>query len=150
VKSENLSRRDFSKLSAAAFGGMVAGTAISTSDVFAEDAKEKEVHVCRGLNGCKGKGACKTADNGCKGKNACAGKGGCASAKAHKCAGSNDCKGQGGCGPKAGENACKGKGKCAVPLKDKAWKGARARFEARMKKAGKKFGDAPAKPKKEG
>jgi hypothetical protein len=39
-------------------------------------------------------------------------------------------------------------GECAVPLSDKAWAIARKNFEAAMKKAGKKFGDAPAKPKK--
>ncbi len=27
---------------------------------------------------CKGKGGCKSSDNGCKGKNSCKGKGGCA------------------------------------------------------------------------
>jgi hypothetical protein len=32
---------------------------------------------CMGKNECKGKGGCKTADNGCAGKNACKGKGGC-------------------------------------------------------------------------
>jgi hypothetical protein len=30
-----------------------------------------------GKNSCKGKGGCKTGDNGCKGKNTCKGKGGC-------------------------------------------------------------------------
>jgi hypothetical protein len=72
----------------------------------------------------------------------------CATAEKHVCGGENACKGQGGCGAMPGENACKGEGKCAVPLSDKAWKTARARFEARMKKAGKKFGPAPEKKKK--
>jgi hypothetical protein len=31
-----------------------------------------------GKNDCKGKGGCKSSDNGCKGKNSCKGKGGCA------------------------------------------------------------------------
>ena len=35
-------------------------------------------HACKGANSCKGKGGCKTGDNGCKGKNSCKGKGGCA------------------------------------------------------------------------
>jgi hypothetical protein len=35
-------------------------------------------HACKGMNSCKGKGGCKTSDNGCKGKNSCKGKGGCA------------------------------------------------------------------------
>ena len=38
-------------------------------------------------------------------------------------------------------------GDCAVPLKDEAWRKARKNFEAAMKKANKKFGDAPKKEK---
>jgi hypothetical protein len=38
----------------------------------------KDKHACQGQNSCKGKGGCKTSDNGCKGKNSCKGKGGCA------------------------------------------------------------------------
>src|SRR5436190_8446131 len=41
-----------------------------------KDATDK--HACKGMNSCKGKGGCKTGDNGCKGKNSCKGKGGCA------------------------------------------------------------------------
>ncbi len=41
-----------------------------------QDKTEK--HACKGQNSCKGKGGCKTGDNGCKGKNSCKGKGGCA------------------------------------------------------------------------
>ncbi len=43
----------------------------------AMDAK-KDKHACQGQNSCKGKGGCKSGDNGCKGKNSCKGKGGCA------------------------------------------------------------------------
>ena len=101
----------------------------------------EEPHVCRGLNTCKEKSGCgKT-----KGKNECAGQGGCATAEKHDCKGQNVCKGQGGCGEHPGENTCKAKGACEVPLSDKTWKKARANFEAAMKKAGKKFGPAPAK-----
>jgi hypothetical protein len=39
---------------------------------------DTDKHACKGLNSCKGKGGCKTSDNGCKGKNSCKGKGGCA------------------------------------------------------------------------
>ena len=42
------------------------------------DAKKGETHDCAGKNSCKGKGGCKTSDNGCAGKNSCKGKGGCA------------------------------------------------------------------------
>jgi len=146
VKSSELSRREFSKLTMAAFGGVVAGTALGGSTANADEAELlKEPHVCRGLNVCKGHGACKTAKNDCKGKNDCAGAGACASAKHHTCGGANDCSGQGGCGANPGENACKGKGKCAVPLNDKAWTAARANFEKAMTAAGKKFGPAPDK-----
>ena len=62
----------------------------------------------------------------------------------------NACKNQGGCGETPGENECKTKGACKVPLSKKAWKTARKRFEDRMKKAGKKFGDAPKPPAKKG
>ncbi|HEV3256724.1 MAG TPA: hypothetical protein VG013_07595 [Gemmataceae bacterium] len=142
-------RREFTKWTAAAMGGLLAG--LSAGLVRADDKKEdepkkkdpdkplllQEPHVCRGLNTCKGEA---------KGKNNdCAGMGQCGTAKAHTCKGENDCAGLGGCGEHPGENKCKGMGGCAVPLKDKAWAKARKNFEAAMKKAGKKFGDAPEK-----
>lgn len=141
MNDSGLNRRDFSKLTMAAVGGMVAGTTGVTAGLADDkkDKKKKEVHACRGLNSCKGTDVF--------GKSACAGQGACATAGYHACKGQNACKGQGGCGAKPGENACKGKGNCAVPLSDKAWKAARARFEARLKKANKKFGDPPAKEK---
>ncbi len=137
----NLNRRDFAKLSAAAFGGMLAGT-VGCSKGDKQDAKYddallmQEPHVCRGLNTCKGKG---------KGENACAGQGACATAEKHDCNALNTCKGQGGCGERPGENGCKEKGACGVPLSDKAWKKARTHFEAVMKKAGKEVAAAPEK-----
>jgi hypothetical protein len=39
--------------------------------------KKGETHECKGHNSCKGKGGCKSGDNGCAGKNSCKGKGGC-------------------------------------------------------------------------
>ena len=147
MERSDLNRRDFSKLTLAALGGMAAGA----GHVFAEDKKDEkkknpllgEKHTCRGLNICKGKGGC----GATKGKNECAGQGGCAVAKAHECKGHNECRGQGGCGANPGENECKGKGDCSVPLSDGAWKKARTRFEELMKKEGKKVGPAPAKKK---
>jgi hypothetical protein len=55
----------------------------STSSGISPDAGQAangpvEKHACKGLNSCKGKGGCKSSDNGCKGKNSCKGKGGCA------------------------------------------------------------------------
>lgn len=151
-------RRDFSKLALAAFGGMVAGCqpenappaasgTLPASGEKKEGAKAgesvakvtpKELHLCRGLNSCKGLGGGATA-----GKNSCAGQGACATVAEHSCGGHNDCKGFGGCGEKAGQNECKGKGGCHVPLMEDAWKSVRVLFEKKMKAEGKKFGEAP-------
>lgn len=130
MKKDDLSRRDFNKLSLAAFGGLLAGAATKTGRLFAADEK-KDAHACCGLNECKAEGA--------KGDNKCAGTGNCATTTAHGCNGKNDCKNQGG----SADNDCKGKGGCAVPIKGDAWKDARTKFEARMKKDGKEFGPAP-------
>jgi hypothetical protein len=142
-----MNRRDFTRLAAAALGGMVAGASLVRADEKKADKPKKkdvdkplllqEPNVCRGLNTCKSKGK--------GGKNDCAGMGACATAKAHTCGGENDCAGLGGCGAKPGENTCKGKGDCHVPLEAKAWDKTRKNFEAAMKKADKKFGDAPKK-----
>jgi hypothetical protein len=132
--NEDVSRRDFGKLALAAFGGVVAGSVLGGKLLSADEKKmaAKDAHACCGLNACKGLGA--------GGKNDCAGQGSCATVDAHGCAGTNACKGQGG----TGDNACKGKGSCAVPAKGDSWKKARASYEARMTKAGKKFGPAPS------
>ena len=51
----------------------------STFSAGIQAADEKgETHDCKGQNSCKGKGGCKSGDNGCAGKNSCKGKGGCA------------------------------------------------------------------------
>jgi hypothetical protein len=154
---DDCSRRDFNRLTFAAVGGLMAGIAQAASPAFADDAKKKEedkkkdkkeLHVCRGLNSCKGQGAEVDLDGDKKPDvNACAGQGACATAKHITCGGENACKGQGGCGATPGENDCKGQGHCHVPLMDSAWKKARARFEARMKKQKKEVGAAPAKEK---
>jgi hypothetical protein len=132
----DLSRRNFGKLSAAALGGMLAAGSM-TGSAFALDKKPESpkegMHVCRGLNACKGQGA--------DGKNDCAGQGACSTVEKHGCKGDNACKNQGGCGEHPGENACKGMGNCHVPLDAKGWKKARANFEAKMKKDGKPFGE---------
>jgi hypothetical protein len=152
MDNNDLNRRDFQKLAMAALSGLVAGTGLACADEKKDDKKEdkpkdekkepllQEPHVCRGLNTCKGLGKDK--------KNDCAGTSACATAKAHTCGGENACRGLGGCGETPGENKCKGMGKCHVPLEDKAWAKARKRFEEVMKKADKKFGDAPKKPEK--
>jgi hypothetical protein len=134
MKKEDVSRRDFSKLALAAFGGVLAGSVMGGSVLSADENKQmaKEAHACCGLNACKGQGP--------DGKNDCAGMGSCSTTEAHGCHGANACKNQGG----QGINDCKGKGTCAVPIKGDAWKDARKSFEAAMTKAGKKFGPAPA------
>jgi hypothetical protein len=134
---DDLNRRDFGKLTLAAFGGVLAGSLVGERLLAEEKKKEgggfvlKDPHICCGLNTCKGHG---------KGaKNECAGMGQCATAEAHGCAGTNACAGQG----QTGDNSCKGQGSCGVPVKGDPWKQARANFETAMKKAGKKFGAAP-------
>jgi hypothetical protein len=152
MDSQELNRRTFGKLAAAALGGLLAGAGLDVAADKPADKKDpdkplmsQEPHVCRGLNTCKGKGK--------GGDNSCAGQGECATAKAHTCAGDNDCAGLGGCNNKVnapGENKCKGMGGCNVPIKNAdTWKKARANFEADMKKAfpDKKIGDAPPPPK---
>jgi hypothetical protein len=125
MKRPELNRRDFNKLAAAAFGGVVAGTAIGcggkseSKSGNAGDVAEK--HICKGLNTCKGKGA--------DGKNDCKGKGTCATVAKHECGTKNECKGQGGCGDNAGKNECKEKGGCAIPLMDEKWKEVKAAFD---------------------
>ena len=161
MQNNGLDRRDFHKLTLAAFGGMLAGTTVgcgggaapggatpAAPGVAKTSATEltevekliiDEPHVCRGLNSCKGLGRGKDND--------CAGLGTCASMADASCGGNNACKGQGGCGELPGMNSCEGKGACHIPLMDKQWEQARAAFETAMKKSGKKIGAAPAKAK---
>ena len=143
MENSQFNRREFNKLSSAALGGLLAGTVAGCTPQGSQPvtgpstASAAEVHLCRGLNTCKGKGH--------GGKNDCAGQGSCATVKEHSCHAQNDCKGQGGCGEKPGENSCKGKGDCSVPLMDSAWKEVRTKLEERMKKDGKPIGPAPKK-----
>jgi hypothetical protein len=140
MKKEDLSRRDFGKLTAAAFGGAVAGAmlgkqafaaAASQAPAAADSPWLKDPHICCGLNTCKGHGK--------EASNSCAGQGHCATVAAHGCAGQNACAGQG----PTGDNACKGKGGCAIPITGDTWTKARGNWEQAMTKAGRKFGAAP-------
>lgn len=169
MKKTDLSRRDFNRLSMAAFGGVVAGTFAGCADEGADPAPASAPAPDAGAapdgsdtTATEGEEAGEPAAeetasllmgekhvcrglNQCKSDaNACAGQGTCATFAAHECGTHNECKGQGGCGDKPGENACKGMGKCAVPLKEHAWGKARANFEAAMTAAGKEAGPAPA------
>lgn len=163
-----LNRRDFARLTASAFGGIVAGSIAGcrkapeseTSGAGVEkddrgdtpspegeapaasqaEETEEVSLLLQEPHVCRGLNTC--AGKGKGGDNACAGQGACATATAHSCSGMNECKGQGGCGGKQGENACKGMGGCHVPL-EHGWEDVRARFEAAMKAAGKEFGPAP-------
>jgi hypothetical protein len=56
---------------ATAVAAMVAAGSVTA---MAQDKARMNVK-CAGLNECKGKGGCKSAQNDCKGKNACKGKG---------------------------------------------------------------------------
>jgi len=115
----------------------------------------KELHVCMGLNACKGHDRL--------GTNTCAGTGSCATASEHSCHTLNDCRNQGGCGlygtpdeqNNPGNNACSWQGSCAVPInaerfstegKNKGlsvWGRARAIFEERMDNANRQYGASP-------
>lgn len=171
MKREELNRRDFNRLAAAAFGGVVTGTAIgcgtSKSDKVAaakggagkspDDAGNADLQKNEDLAAepnpwtndkhiCRGLNACE--GKGADKKNKCAGQGTCATVAHITCGGNNECKYLGGCGETVGQNACAKKGGCHIPLMDSAWKKARVSFETAMSKAGKKFGAAPAKPAK--
>jgi hypothetical protein len=138
MNSQPLDRRDFHKLTAAALSGLAAGAVLGCGGPTAAPpiaAAAADVHLCRGLNECKGQGK--------GGDNACRGQGACATAKDHSCAGENECKGLGGCGESAGANACKGQGGCHVPLMEGAWKKVRERKEAEWKEKELKPGEPP-------
>jgi len=139
MPDHSLDRRDFHKLTAAALGGLAAGSVLGCGG--GQDAAQQvvalsEVHLCRGLNNCKGQGK--------GGDNACRGQGACATAKEHACGGQNDCKSLGGCGETAGENQCKGKGGCHVPLMESAWTKLRDKRQAQWTEKKLEFGQPPA------
>jgi hypothetical protein len=66
-------------------GSELSSASSAISPIAGQAAADKvEKHACKGLNSCKGKGGCKSSDNGCKGKNSCKGKGGCATDGSNK------------------------------------------------------------------
>ncbi len=162
---QDLNRRDFHRLTMAAFGGVLAGTISGCGDQTKPAAPAKPATTPSGAgtdakpakpdepeggeevaqvegdpHACSGLNACK--NQGATGKNDCAGQGVCATkAWYHSCGGHNDCKGQGGCGDTATMNDCKGQGACHIPLMDVAWKTARKHFEEKMKEEGKEVGE---------
>ena len=159
-----INRRDFNRLTAAAFGGVLAGTmagcggddekkpmssgttpGVGKNEPAKPDDKEVatakgDPHACRGLNACKGQG--RTARTTARDKGDCA-----TASWHHSCGSDHACKGQGGCGDNPTQNECKGKGGCHIPLMDSAWEKARKFFEEKMTAADKKFG-AGTPPKK--
>ncbi len=73
-----MNRREFTtKALGAALAGIGAARMLRADDK-AKAAPDTDTHICAGRNSCKGKGGCKSGDNGCAGKNSCKGKGGCA------------------------------------------------------------------------
>jgi len=55
---------------------LAAAAAVMFSTAFVGTASADEAKVkCEGVNSCKGKSACKSANNSCKGQNSCKGKG---------------------------------------------------------------------------
>lgn len=140
MASSKIHRRTFHQLTAAALGGIAAGSVAGCGGerrAAPGPALTADVHLCRGLNDCKGKGK--------GGDNACRGQGSCATAKEHACGGQNECKGLGGCGETAGENSCQGKGGCHVPLMDHAWEKLRKKLETQWSEKKQNFAAAPAK-----
>jgi hypothetical protein len=148
MRPENVSRRDFHKLSAAALGGLIAGATLGCNEEATKPAKTAgtESGSATPPPADAGKTAVKdtvketvtksgavaattVALHACRGlneckeqgkshKNDCAGKGDCYTVK-HDCSGKNDCKYQGGCGGENGLNDCKGKGGCGhFPIAD--------------------------------
>jgi hypothetical protein len=146
MDKQSIDRRDFHKLTTAALGGLAAGAVLGCAKKGEPDkvggagvtqVAAAEVHLCRGLNDCKGQGK--------DGKNSCRGQGTCATAKEHGCGGQNDCKGLGGCGEDVGANDCKGKGGCHVPLMESAWDTLRKKKEAEWTEKNLEAGSAPPK-----
>jgi hypothetical protein len=148
--SHHLDRRDFHKLTTAAIGGLAAGSLLGCNKGGGTAAPEAgkpaagetmiakaDIHLCRGLNDCKGLGKDE--------KNACRGQGVCATAREHTCGGQNDCKGLGGCGETVGANTCKKEGGCHVPLMDDAWATLRKKKEAEWAEKKLEAGAAPPK-----
>jgi len=138
MAEHSIDRRDFHKLTSAALGGLAAGAVLGCKKGGGDTAVAKiDVHLCRGLNDCKGQGK--------DGKNDCRGQGTCATAKEHSCATQNDCKGLGGCGGKEGANDCRQKGGCSVPLMEGAWENLRKKKEAEWTEKKLEVGSAPPK-----
>ena len=142
MSNSEIDRRTFNQLTAAALGGIAAGSLVGcggnkpAAPANTGTTAVADVHLCRGLNDCKGKGK--------GGDNACRGQGACATAKEHTCGGKNDCKLRGGCGESAGENECTGKGGCHVPLMEAAWTKLHDKLEAEWKAKKLDYGKAPA------
>jgi hypothetical protein len=57
-----------------AIAAMAAGLFLVSAPIVANAKSTAKVH-CEGVNSCKAKGACNSANNGCKGQNSCKGKG---------------------------------------------------------------------------
>jgi hypothetical protein len=167
----DMNRRDFTRWTAAAFGGVVAGSiagcasepdapapapgegtagapagegsgTMHAGERGAAEGSHDVAYLLEEPHVCRGLNTCE--GKGQSGDNACAGQGTCHTANKHTCHYENECKGQGGCGKNPGQNACKGKGECAVPLSKPSWESARAAFEKAMEAAGKQVGAAPA------
>ena len=66
-----LNKKSGAKIAMTAAALLVSGTALVATAYAVEGIPGR----CFGVNGCAGKGACKSAKNDCKGKNACKGQG---------------------------------------------------------------------------
>lgn len=146
MKRIELSRRDFHRLTVAAFSGVAAGTAIGCGNnadnagngggrddaTTTGDATQTDEAISAddslGNSEQELVGGERPELNACLGLNQCqqygknpgqhdcAGQGACATAKSHDCKTKNECKYLGGCDGKPAANDCREQGGCQVPL----------------------------------
>ena len=142
MQPEEVSRRDFHKLSTAALCGLIAGTAFGCGEQAAAPgskgttpppitaappttpavAAKTDAKADAKTAGKSAAAVTTVALHACRGLNECKGlgkskKNDCAGkgdcyTVTHSCSGQNDCKYQGGCSGKHGTNDCKGQGGC--------------------------------------
>ncbi len=174
MKRTEMNRRDFTRLTAAAFGGVVAGSMVGCGktatdapapaggggDAAPADAEPADAEGSGTTDAGTAEGETETVSlmledpHVCRGLNTCMNKG---------ASGENACAGQGTCATAAahsctGQNECKGQGGCGGEHGTNAckgmggcgvplehgWEEVRAKFEEAMSAAGKEVGAAPA------
>ena len=110
MKKTDLTRRDFNRLSMAAFGGVVAGTFAGCANEGTDDAAPSAPDPVLGDPADAGSGTTDAGDGGDGGDGAGDETASLLLGEKHVCRGLNMCKGAGA----GGENACAGQGACAT------------------------------------